>query len=709
MKELSNLITVFPTLQLLSNTPLIDLRESLVGNTTFAMDSGTKDLCQHCAKLIPPSKSLPRTNHDHHANLALLELSSESCALCTAILTLWSLENVQNRYPDVKKETYEEILVEMRVLETYGSDDSLAWELLSVGFEIQPQIPKRLIDVGRASVFPKLVTCTELANESLRYATLSYCWGLTTFKTTKATVYTYSRALPYDDLPKTYRDAITLARSLEINYLWIDALCIVQDDNAEWQQEASRMQDIYAGSDLTIAATDAPDGSTGCFPPCTVELLSDGTSNTVVFATKDSNSNQERIVQFHVGDSRQVASHSILNTRGWTLQEMVLSHRILHCMRSSLFWQCKTHFKTETGLTFDYSTPAMRHNLFNALDPTSKDMHRNWWTWMESYSRREFSFPSDRLPAMAGLVHHYQAASRDEPMLGLWERSFTQDLLWMRQGPLSKTSAITHVSNIPSWSWLACPAILKFDNWGLSEDKSEKEKLQITTDHSSLVDWSIKWSSEPLVSDVKSSRVIIEGPVLALTFNTSPESLKFSPPYLNVNDEKLDFEKQGVPWRCSAQFDLFEAKDRIFPASYLCLLLRSSVYKSGNYTEETFMILKPVVDLKNTYRRTGIGGIRGDKRTFDLGVRQKLVIIYAGSDLTIAATDAPDGSIGYKFEDKSRELWEGRFQSLAMAMSITSFNLAGHQPRFEAKGKCQALAKIRVQSEGRDFELLNFW
>ncbi|KAH6721524.1 heterokaryon incompatibility protein-domain-containing protein [Leptodontidium sp. MPI-SDFR-AT-0119] len=656
------------------------------------MDSGTKDLCQHCAKLIPPSKSLPRTNHDHHANLALLELSSESCALCTAILTLWSLENVQNRYPDVKKETYEEILVEMRVLETYGSDDSLAWELLSVGFEIQPyamiythkvsittykssstsaqdskwqvsetpaspttfvndrlatvgswlhecisshplcrpstgQTPKRLIDVGRASVFPKLVTCTELANESLRYATLSYCWGLTTFKTTKATVYTYSRALPYDDLPKTYRDAITLARSLEINYLWIDALCIVQDDNAEWQQEASRMQDIYAGSDLTIAATDAPDGSTGCFPPRTVELLLDGTSNTVVFATKDSNSNQERIVQFHVGDSRQVASHSILNTRGWTLQEMVLSHRILHCMRSSLFWQCKTHFKTETGLTFDYSTPAMRHNLFSALDPTSKDMHRNWWTWMESYSRREFSFPSDRLPAMAGLVHHYQAASRDEPMLGLWERSFTQDLLWMRQGPLSKTSAITHVSNIPSWSWLACPAILKFDNWGLSEDKSEKEKLQITTDHSSLVDWSIKWSSEPLVSDVKSSRVIIEGPVLALTFNTSPESLKFSPPYFNVNDEKLDFEKQGVPWRCSAQFDLFEAKDRIFPASYLCLLLRSSVYKSGNYTEETFMILKPVVDLKNTYRRTGIGGIRGDKRTFDLGVRQKLVLV----------------------------------------------------------------------------------
>ncbi|KAG4439220.1 hypothetical protein IFR05_005311 [Cadophora sp. M221] len=656
------------------------------------MDPETKDLCKHCAKFIPPLKSPPQTNHEHHANLALLEVSSTSCALCAAIISLWSLENVQNRYPDVKKETYEEILVQVRVLETHGSDDSLAWGLLSVGFEVRPydmiyvakvsiticksgsisaqdskwqvsetptspttfvnnrlatvgawlheckyshplctpttgQTPKRLIDVGRLNFSPKLVACAELADESLRYATLSYCWGLTTFKTTKTSVDAYSHALPYGDLPKTYRDAITLVQSLGMKYLWIDALCIVQDDNAEWQQEASRMQDIYAGSDLTIAATDAPDGSTGCFPPRTATFLADGRSNTVVFATNDSNSNQEHIVQFHVGDSRQVTSGSILNTRGWTLQEMVLSHRILHCMRSSLVWQCKTHFKSETGLTFDYSTPTMRHNLFSALDPTSKEMHRHWWTWMESYSRREFSFLRDRLPAMAGLVRHYQAASGGEPMLGLWERSFTQDLLWMRQGSLSKASDITEVSNMPSWSWLACPAILKFDNWGLSDDESEKEELQVITDHSSLVDWNIGWSSEPLVSDVKSSRVVIEGPTLALTFDTSPESLKFIPPYLNVNDEKLDFETQGVPWRCAAQFDLFEAKNRAFPASYLCVLLRSSVYKAGGYTKETFMILEPVVDLENTHRRIGIGSIRGEKQSFDLEVRQELVLV----------------------------------------------------------------------------------
>ncbi|KAH7370075.1 heterokaryon incompatibility protein-domain-containing protein [Rhexocercosporidium sp. MPI-PUGE-AT-0058] len=654
------------------------------------MDPKTKDLCEHCVKLIPPKTTSPHSNHDHHATLALLELSSTSCPLCAAIVTLWSLENVQGRYPDVKKETYTEILVEIKVLEAQSSDDSLAWGLISVEFEIRQyamiyvnkisittcrsstkqdsklealaapiipatfvhdslvtvrswlhecrsshphcipangQTPKRLIDVGLASISPKLVECRALSNKSLRYATLSYCWGLTTFKTTKETVDAYSRMLPYHDLPKTYQDAILIAWSVGIKYLWIDALCIVQDDNSEWQQEASRMQNIYAGSDLTIAATDASDGSVGCFPPRRAGFLSNGRSDTVIFTTKDSAPDQVYIVQVDVGDSRQGTNDSVLNTRGWTLQEMVLSHRILHCMSSSLLWQCKTYFRSEMGLTFDYSTPAMRHNLFSALDSKSTEMNRYWWTWMESYSRREFTFPSDRLPAMAGLVRHYQATSQDEPMLGLWERSFTQDLLWMRLGGLNKQPLVSHSTKIPSWSWLACPAIITFDNWGPSADESQKEKFQVITDHSSLIDWNIEWSSEPLVSNVKSCRVVIEGPVLALTFNSSSESLKFTPPYLNINDETLDLEMTGVPWRCSAQFDVFEAKDRVFPARYLCLLLRSSVNKSGNYTKETFLILEPIADLNSTYRRIGIGGIGGEKGTFALEMRQRLELV----------------------------------------------------------------------------------
>ncbi|KAH7395576.1 heterokaryon incompatibility protein-domain-containing protein [Cadophora sp. MPI-SDFR-AT-0126] len=653
---------------------------------TITMDFEMKKLCNYCANLIPYKDSPTPFTATHHANLAMLESSSKSCTVCAVIQAQWSLKTVQERYPNINAENYGEIFLELKVLDIQGSEAGLAWALLSIGFELRPyamlylskisittcmfnsvhaqqlrlqasstsldarlatvgtwlrecksshprcnntirQMPKRLIDVGRNGSPPKLVASTELTEDSVKYATLSYCWGESTFKTMKASVEGYHYKIPFEQLPRTYQDAIVFARTLNIQYLWIDALCIVQDDNTEWQEEAARMQDIYAGSELTIAATDAPDGSAGCFPEVDTSPSLHTLESTEMFTTTNSTSGREYLVQIRVGDLRQVTGDSILNTRGWVLQEMVLSHRILHCMTSGLFWQCKTHARFEMGLVFDYSTPAMRHTLSGALELGSESMHRHWWTWMTSYSGREFSFPTDRLPAMAGLVRHYQAASNDKPMLGLWERSFTQDLLWTRMGALNSWKTGCELPNMPSWSWLSCLTMIEFDFWGLSDDESHKEKFQIVTDHSTLVDWDIQWSSEPLVSDIKSTRVVVEGPVIELTFSTSPESLSFTPPYLSVNDEELDFEKSKIPWRCTAQFDSFDAKDSVFPAQYLCLLLRSRVYKIGNHSKEAFLILDPVSESENVYRRIGIGSLRGEHQSFDLQKRRMLELV----------------------------------------------------------------------------------
>ena len=94
-------------------------------------------------------------------------------------------------------------------------------------------------------------------------------------------------------------------------------------------------------------------------------------------------------------------------------------------------------------------------------------MNNAWWRWMENYSRRQFSYQTDKLPAMAGIVQYYQTAAGDTPVLGLWERSLHQDLLWMRIGRLTDEEAITnHLTNIPSWSWLSCPKNIAYDYWG---------------------------------------------------------------------------------------------------------------------------------------------------------------------------------------------------------------------------------------------------
>jgi hypothetical protein len=98
------------------------------------------------------------------------------------------------------------------------------------------------------------------------YATLSYSWGngnhlLLTPDNHDA----FQQRIPWNDLPKTMRDAIVTCRRLAIRYLWVDALCIMQGPNGDFQQEAALMQEVYSGSKLTIAAAESSNAHGGCF------------------------------------------------------------------------------------------------------------------------------------------------------------------------------------------------------------------------------------------------------------------------------------------------------------------------------------------------------------------------------------------------------------------------------------------------------------
>src|SRR4051794_22873221 len=83
--------------------------------------------------------------------------------------------------------------------------------------------------------------------------------------TTKATKSTRLKSIPLVKLPKSFREAVFITRRLGYLYLWIDSLCIVQDDKEDWQQESAKMADIYENAALTIAASDSADSHKGCF------------------------------------------------------------------------------------------------------------------------------------------------------------------------------------------------------------------------------------------------------------------------------------------------------------------------------------------------------------------------------------------------------------------------------------------------------------
>jgi hypothetical protein len=482
------------------------------------------------------------------------------------------------------------------------------------------QLPKRLIDVGSLNGrSPRLIISEDLHSLNIEYATLSYCWGSANFCTTRENEDLYSTEIPYHLLPATLQDALTLTRHLHIPFLWIDALCIVQDDLAEWEIEASRMQDIYCGSSLTIAASDAADGSEGCFPDDT-SIERESSKRNAFLAVSNIRDGSEIIVRVQTGDVREYAADSVLNTRGWVLQEMVLSHRVLHLMRSGLYWDCRCECRTETGLVFDQSKRDYARIPVLPNDIQIRT-NRSWWKWMQSYSRRRFSFPEDRLPALSGLIRHYQKVTKDVPILGLWEHSLCRDLLWERVTRLAEGAERTpdHLANIPSWTWLSCPYEVRFSDWsqlGVHEDY-----------HVRTIEWAVVWTSEPLTSTVKSTRLVLDGPVQEIVLSVAPNQPESQiSPSLVTDEEKPDVGQRQFTSRCSGQFD---DGPRSSPAQYLCLLVRSLVCKNGDTetTRETFLILEPCLGT-NSYRRVGLGNfnILGRNRTFDLAVTRTLII-----------------------------------------------------------------------------------
>ena len=161
-------------------------------------------------------------------------------------------------------------------------------------------------------------------------------------RTTKANIKDMQSGIPLEKLPQNFQDAIFTVRKLQLRFLWIDALCIIQDDLVDWAREAGRMNDVYGSAYLTIAATSAV-SSTGGFLKRSQEM------NKSIPYYKDTCA--EPVGRFVLAYQRtgggqgswgSNVEEARWNTRGWTLQERLLSKRVLHFTDRKLFWECRT-------------------------------------------------------------------------------------------------------------------------------------------------------------------------------------------------------------------------------------------------------------------------------------------------------------------------------------------------------------------------------
>jgi len=76
-----------------------------------------------------------------------------------------------------------------------------------------------------------------MQNNNAEYIALSHCWGLEpTIVTTISNIEMMKTEILMEKLPYTFRDAVTIAHHLNIRYLWIDSMCIIQDDRDDWEK-----------------------------------------------------------------------------------------------------------------------------------------------------------------------------------------------------------------------------------------------------------------------------------------------------------------------------------------------------------------------------------------------------------------------------------------------------------------------------------------
>ena len=187
-------------------------------------------------------------------------------------------------------------------------------------------LPTRLLDISLPQDSPIFLVYTRnlpVSSEVPLYATLSHCWGeKKPLRTLLSNVNSFHNGIPFGGLPRTFQDAISVARELGIAYIWIDSLCILQDDEDDWINEAAHMGSIYSSCFLNLVAADAPDGAAGCFferdPTAKFQLPDTSNGNTYPCLPKTS----------------EYLSHTSISKRGWCFQETLLAPRSLYFCKS---------------------------------------------------------------------------------------------------------------------------------------------------------------------------------------------------------------------------------------------------------------------------------------------------------------------------------------------------------------------------------------
>ncbi|OHF04123.1 heterokaryon incompatibility protein [Colletotrichum orchidophilum] len=378
-------------------------------------------------------------------------------------------------------------VIGMRLLTDSGSNEAFGlvetWyntcSLTSSDLHVVPPLPTRVLDVGPSdgSEEPKLLITNGF---HASYAALSHCWGKhRILTTTSKNLVQHCKIIRFSSLAKTFQDAIQIVRFLNLRYLWIDSLCIVQDDAEDWHKESVQMGRIYKDSEITIAASGARDGSEGCFVP---------------------RPPLQPVIRLPYGEAKQgeymcatlfpdaldtTVSETPLGSRAWITQEWMLSPRVIHYTKARMVWACRTLLKCEDG---EIETSGDEQRLFESArryrqakdallnctldleDEEKLGFYADWCDLVSTYAARNLTYESDKPVAILGLATEVGKGIGETYTSGVFHddsllheefhaHCILTQLLWFAKSTLTRPPAL---QDQPSWSWTSTIGAVSF-------------------------------------------------------------------------------------------------------------------------------------------------------------------------------------------------------------------------------------------------------
>lgn len=319
--------------------------------------------------------------------------------------------------------------------------------------------PKRLLHIGHSEV--KVVH----DHNADRWACLSYCWGdkPNVFKLTSHNLEQYKVGIARSTLPRLYQDAAQVCAWMGVEFIWIDAMCIIQDDHQDWIEQAALMASIFANGVFTIAAQDAA----GPFESLLTDTYDNWTGDwSPVFGYAEAHLYVQRVREKRIKEKGEY----LLDTRAWTYQELELSTRIISFAGDTVAWQCREEGKNTLSAELRSAASLTPYGIRTAKTLSEHIDGTHWYKLVSPFSKRALTFQSDRLPALAAVAEetHRRCPELGDYLVGMWRNTLIRDMCWYRDlyvfhaYPHMRTANRASTTAL-SWSWASITSPVDWD------------------------------------------------------------------------------------------------------------------------------------------------------------------------------------------------------------------------------------------------------